>query len=252
MCEGLSDWISEEDDERSGSSIDPVVPGEETGFAAEVKDGALAANESLREIVDTKGRVLDFGSRRDAEDFASRLSNTGGSLRIQAVPDNEPKDIEGYVLKGHNPSIKEPAAVDGDTMTFDVGANLYGSLGETIVFGSPKPYPLIHFVRQDLGIDDSEASLHVKVHRGERITFENRTGRDSWIPDCVVDATNGWHGERLERYYCEIKTGDASFERSQIDAMRTLADDKRVLKIRVRIDDLPDQYSMRITEVEST
>ncbi|NHN60471.1 MULTISPECIES: hypothetical protein [Halorussus] len=55
----------------------------------------------------------------------------------------------------------------------------------------------------------------------------------------------------LERYYCEIKTGNASFERSQVDAVKALARKERVLKIRVIIENLPDQYSLRIHEVES-
>ncbi|WP_225336492.1 hypothetical protein [Halomicrobium urmianum] len=47
----------------------------------------------------------------------------------------------------------------------------------------------------------------------------------------------------------QIKTGDASFERSQVDAMAALARDERVLKIRVTIEALPDQYSLRIRDV---
>lgn len=50
----------------------------------------------------------------------------------------------------------------------------------------------------------------------------------------------------------EIKTGDASFERTQVATMQELAKEKRVLKIRVDIDSLPDQYSLRIREVEPT
>ncbi|WP_238593261.1 hypothetical protein [Natronobacterium lacisalsi] len=63
-------------------------------------------------------------------------------------------------------------------------------------------------------------------------------------------ARDGWNGDVLERYYCEIKTGNASFERSQMETMRELATEERVLKIRVLIDDVPDQYSLRIREVE--
>jgi hypothetical protein len=51
-------------------------------------------------------------------------------------------------------------------------------------------------------------------------------------------------------YRCEIKTGDASFQRTQMKAMRELAKEARVLKIRVLIDDLPKQYSVRVHEVE--
>lgn len=75
--------------------------------------------------------------------------------------------------------------------------------------------------------------------------------RRRWPADCVVEAKGRWDGRVLERCYCEIKTGDASFERAQVEAMQELAKEERVLKIRVVIDSLPDQYSVRIHEVES-
>jgi hypothetical protein len=71
------------------------------------------------------------------------------------------------------------------------------------------------------------------------------------VPDCKVVVRDGWNGPVLERYYCEIKTGNASFERSQVAAMEQLAREERVLKIRMLIEELPDRYSLRIHEVES-
>jgi len=47
----------------------------------------------------------------------------------------------------------------------------------------------------------------------------------------------------LERYYCRIKTGNASFERSQSAAMKQLEREKHILKIRVLIEELAD-YSL--------
>jgi hypothetical protein len=76
-------------------------------------------------------------------------------------------------------------------------------------------------------------------------------GRLNWHPDCCVIARDGWKDGLIERYWCEIKTGNASFERQQVESMRKLAAEERVLKIRVIIDDLPDQYSVRIHEVEA-
>jgi hypothetical protein len=231
-------------------TADPIKPEEETGFVVEVKSGALEVNCRLREAVEVHGRTLDFGSRQQAENYASQLSASDGSVRIQASPDNEPRDIDAYLLADHDPSIKEPADVDGDTWTFDVGANLYGSLGEAILLESPKPHALIYFVRQDLDVDDDdlEWGLNVDVTPGQPLAVDSSNGAKRWTPDCVVKAKDGWD-EVLEQYYCEIKTGDASFERSQVEAMEGLASDERVLKIRVGIDDLPDQYSIRIHEV---
>jgi hypothetical protein len=235
-----------------GYAVDPVEPGDETGYAVEVKSGALDVNGELREVVERRGHTLDFGSRAWAEDYARQLSATDGELKIQAAPANEPDEIDAYLLAGHSPSIKEPAAVDGDTWTFDVGANLYGSLGEAILLHSPKPHALVYFVRQDLDLDEDklEWGLNVEVTAAEPLAVEHSDGLKRWTPDCVIEARDGWGGETLETYYCEIKTGDASFERSQVETMEALARDKRVLKIRVDIENLPDEYSLRIHEVE--
>ncbi len=72
-----------------------------------------------------------------------------------------------------------------------------------------------------------------------------------WTPDCIVRAKDEWDGV-LAQYYCEIKTGNASFERLQSAVMKELAAQERVLQIRVQSNDLPEQYSLRIREVESS
>jgi len=228
-----------------------IEPGKRTGFVAEAKAGALDVNGQLREAVEAHGHILDFGSRQQAENYASQLSTSDGSLKIQAAPENEPKEIDAYLLADHNPSIKEPAEGEDDTWTFDVGANLYGALGEAILLESPKPHALVYFVRQDLDFDEDtlEWELNVDVNRGQMLTVESSSGKGNWIPDCIIEAKDGWDGELLERYYCEIKTGGASFERSQVESMEALARNERVLKIRVIIENLPNQYSIRIREV---
>ncbi|MBX0325669.1 hypothetical protein EGH21_21875 [Halomicroarcula sp. F13] len=232
-------------------TADPIEPGARTGYTVEAKAGALEVNAQLRAVTESHGGILAFGSRHHAEAYAGQLSASDGSLRIQAVPENEPKDIDAYLLADHNPSIKEPADVDGDTWTFDVGANLYGALGEAILLESPKPHALVYFVRQDLDIDEDnlEWGLNVDVNRGRLLSVDCSDGKERWTPDCVVEAKDGWDGALLERYYCEIKTGGASFERSQVESMEALARNERILKIRVSIEELPDQYSLRIREV---
>jgi hypothetical protein len=231
--------------------VDPIEPGDQTGFVVEVKAGAIDVNNTLPEDIETHGWTLDFGSRAHAEAYASQLSALDGSLRIQAAPENEPDDIDAYLLADHTPSITEPADIDGKTWTFDVGANLYGTLGEAILTSAPKPYALYYFVRRDLEIDDGEleSGLALEVETSKPILVDLPNGAKRWTPDCVVQARDGWDGRVLARYYCEIKTGNASFERSQVTVMEELAKTERVLKIRVRIDDLPDQYSLRIHEV---
>jgi len=115
------------------------------------------------------------------------------------------------------------------------------------VTSGAKPSALEYFVKQDIDTDDLELGLRISVTSGEPVSLDHR--QISWVPDCCIEARDGWQGNLFERYWCEIKTGDASFERSQAAAMQALATDKRVLKIRVLIDDLPDQYSVRIHEV---
>lgn len=235
-----------------GRDGNPVEPGEETGFTVEVKAGALEVNEGFVEVVDSHGRQLEFGPRAHAETYARQLSVEGGDLRLQAAAPNDPNDVDGYLLAAHDPSIKEPAEVEGATWTFDVGANLYGALGEAILLEAPRPHALYYFVRQDLDLDDLESGLNLDVRSGSVVSFGEDRGdsRTNWVPDCTVVARDEWDGPVLEQYYCEIKTGDASFERSQVAAMEQFARDERVLKIRMLVEELPDQYSLRIHEVE--
>lgn len=233
-------------------TTEPIEPGETTGFAVEVKPGALEVNTRLTGAIETHGRTLDFGSRSEAETYARRLSSLDGSLRVQAAPENDPSGVDAYLLAAHDPSIAEPAETDGDVWTFDVGANLYGALGESILTESPKPHALRYFVREDLAESgvEPERGLSLEITRGVPVSVDHAGGTDRWIPDCILVAKDGWDGRVLERYYCEIKTGDASFERSQLDAMESLARNVRVVKIRVDVTELPERYSVRIEDVE--
>lgn len=247
------EWVPE-DCERSIVSADAVEPFKDTGFRVEIKPDALEVNASLRTAVEDHGSILEFGSRSQSERYAVQLSASSGNLRIQAAAPNDPSDVDAYLLADHNPSVTEPASKTGDTWTFDVGANLYGTLGEAILTSTPKPHALTYYVRQDLDVADealtSELKVDVETDCDVLVGASGSDDRLTWIPDCKLVARDGWNGEVLERYYCEIKTGNASFERSQLATMKHLATKERVLKIRVLIDDLPAQYSLRIHEVE--
>jgi hypothetical protein len=232
-------------------TAEPIIPGDRTGFTVEVKDNAIAVNSALSEVITTHGRTLDFGSRDHAGAYASQLSAGDGPLRIQSAPANDARAVDAYLLADHTSSITEPAETDGETWTFDVGANLYGALGEAIMTGASKPHALYYFVRQDLELDEDEleSGLALEVERSRPISVDHPDGEKRWTPDCVVRAKDGWDSCELARYYCEIKTGNASFERSQSAVMEELAAQERVLKIRVKIKDLPKRYSLRIHEV---
>lgn len=242
-----------ERDPSSGDRRDaPVHPNRATGYAVSIKSGALEVNHRLVEVRDEYGETLTFADRETAEAFAHRLSSDGGDLRIQAAAPNDPDEVDAYLLADHQPSVHEPAAVDGDSLTFDVGANLYGVLGEAVVSGGPTSPALEHFVKQDLANRSLEDRLRLRVTEGEFVSFpDDGTDPNRWMPDCCVEARDGWRGRLVERYWCEIKTGDASFERTQVAAMRELAKESRVLKVRVLIEDLPEQYTVRIREVDS-
>lgn len=251
FCDG--EWVSE-DRGKSTVSTDAVEPFEDTGFRVEIKPDAFEVNAPLRKTMEDHGSVLEFGSRVQSERYAAQLSASGGDLRIQAAAPNDPSDVDAYLLADYNPSITKPASKTGDTWTFDVGANLYGTLGEAILTLTPKPHALIYYVRQDLDVADealtSELKVDVETDCDVLIGASGSDDQLTWIPDCELVARDRWNGKVLERYYCEIKTGNASFERSQLATMQHLAAEERVLKIRVLIDDLPAQYSLRIYEVE--
>jgi hypothetical protein len=245
--------VAEDTRSDAAGETNPVEPGNGTGFRVEAKPGALEVNTELRTAVDQHGHTLEFTSRTQATTYADQLSANGGDLRLQAAAPNDPTDVDAYLLADHNPSIKEPATINGDTWTFDVGANLFGTLGEAILTATPKSHALIYFIKQDLNLNDTalDHGLTVDVETDCAITRpgDQSGDRNLWYPDCKLIARDGWNGPHLETYYCEIKTGDASFERAQLETMQALAETERVLKIRVLIDDLPDQYSLRIHEV---
>jgi hypothetical protein len=239
--------------ESVGSATDPPVsPGVDTGYTVTVNGGALEVNERLETAVDAHGRTLEFGTRTQAELYTEWLSTGDRSLRLQAAAANEPADVDAYLLASHDPSVSEPVDTDDESLTFDVGANLYGALGEALLLDGPKPYALRYVVRRDLGISESEFEerFAMQIDRGTTISLDDDDGSvNRWIPDCTITVRDGWEGPLVERYYCEIKTGDASFQRSQMAAMQELAKSERVFKIRVRIDSLPEQYSLRVDEV---
>lgn len=73
----------------------------------------------------------------------------------------------------------------------------------------PKPSALEYFVKRDLDVDsdDLEFGLRIDVTSGKPVSADKG---GSWMPDCCVVARDGWNDGVLERYWCEIKTGDAS------------------------------------------
>jgi hypothetical protein len=258
-------------DAAARADADGPVPNERRGFTLSIKPGAVAVNAPLASVIDEHGTTVTFGSREEAEAFAERYAARGGALRVQAAAPADDREADAYLLADHDPSVRTPATVDGGTLTFDVGANLYGRLGETVVTAGSAP-ALERFVRRDLADVPVRDGLEVAVRDGESLSLGALTPREGdwtggadgeggdrdgaagrWRPDCRVEARDGLRDPPLETYYCEIKTGGGTLERSQATAMRALAGthDLRVLRVDVSIDALPDQYDVRIAEVGS-
>lgn len=68
----------------------------------------------------------------------------------------------------------------------------------------------------------------------------------SWSPDGLIKAYNKVNGDLDRLVFFEVKTGNASFERGQLSDMQAVAEMYDVLKIRVNIEGLQGEYSVKI------
>ena len=213
-----------------------------------VKESAIKSNEAVAEFVDERGDVIKFQSRNDAEARAERLSSSGDRVRIQKAAPQEPANVDGYLIHFPERNTKAPKNSDRAGFTFDVGANQYGELGEALIYGSYGLSPGVKYYFYN-EVETIERDTH-RVWRIENPYLpEEIESVVSWSPDCLINVASRHDGEIVDQYFCEIKTGNASFERNQARDMKAVARTHGVLKIRVIIDQLPDEYTIRITEV---
>lgn len=201
--------------------------------------GRACNNALVRNRFFARNETRAFDSRADAEAFAARASREG-TVRVvvqAAAPQDDTCDAYLVAIPARNTT--EPANPDDDYWRFHTDANQQGAIGELLAT-TPRTNPpaLTWFVRQDL--DDPDGLV-------VRTTRDVDPVRD-WWPDCRIDATVD--GTVVETYYCEIKTGNASFQRGQRDGMDHAASTGRVLTARVRIDDLPDEYEINVQEYD--
>lgn len=246
------------------------------GFRVAVKPSTIDANEATRALTAERGNPLTFESRTAAEAEAARLSERGATpVAIQRAAPQDPEHVDAYLVPRPERRTRDPIESADGRLTFETTAAQYGALGETLVCCySANPPLLTAYVRDDLGDEfsgDVEDSLWIDVDRdpdpvvygatsGDSATGRNNaSGRDtatdratrlSWVPDCVARARDGPGGPVLSAYYCEIKTGDASFQRDQATVMAYEAREANVLKVRVDVDGLPDEYTARIDRVD--
>jgi len=231
---------------------------QQVGCKIAIKDSARRENRAVDQLYKEEGGILEYESRAAAKEDAEKFSSSGnGRVAVQRAAPNDPSDVDGYLVYAPVQNKHTPKGTLEDSWTFDTTANQYGALGETLITTRGIP-ALKHFVQQDLAPFPSEEiqkSVRVKVKTEpsgfdwESLRSAIGDNRVNWTPDCEVIVTLGYPSVEIHRYVCEIKTGDASFERNQQDAMRAASEDIDVLKIRVRIDELPTQYSVKFQRV---
>lgn len=197
-------------------------------------------NEVVRSRFFARGESRAFESRESAEAFATHATKKGDvRVEIQAAAPQDPTGCDAYLVAIPARNTEEPANPEADAWRFHTEANQHGAIGELLAT-TPKTNPpaFTWFVRRDLG---DPPGLVVRVRDDV-----DPVGR--WRPDCRLVASVD--GDVVEDYLCEIKTGNASFQRGQRDGMDRHAESGRVLTARVRIGALPDEYEVTVNEYE--
>lgn len=215
-------------------------------YVVEIKETARESNSAVECYVQNSGAHLEFKSREAAEKFANEISSKGGRVRIQAAAPQDPSSVDAYLIPFPKRHITEPKDSPKSGLTFDVGANVYGEIGNAVIFGSSGVSPAIryYFYSEIEGFE--EASHNLRSIRQPYLP-DDVPDDVSWSPDGLVQVWS--FGELVDQYFCEVKTGNASFERGQLAGMRRVSRYYPVLKIRVDIGNLPDEYTVRIAPV---
>lgn len=227
-------------------------------FRVAIKDSAASVLEGDLQPTPDETQVLEFKSRHAAEESIDAIEQTeAGSFELQQPAPNDSDDVDAYLVFYPETRKRSPDGSLTDGWAFDTTANQYGAIGEALIT-APGTTALEHFVRQDLAdtIDtDRTDRLHIDCKTSPG-AFDWETLRSAaegeqlrWIPDCEVLVRLPDRRGSLHRYFCEIKTGDASFQRNQATDMTAVSEVADVLKIRVRIDELPDEYSVTFNRV---
>lgn len=220
-------------------------------YVVAIKDSAARRNEAVSRFADENGRTPRLESRAAAESLAHRLSaDADPSVRIQRAAPNDAGDVDAYLVPAPDRRIREPAVTEDGTRVFDVGATVYGAIGEAIVAGAGRNPPLLtDYAAGDLDLPRSALEVDVETDL-EAVSVPTADGGTArWRPDCVATVRRSGGDAVLAEYWGEVKTGRATLERSQRAAMRRRATDVTVLLVRVSLEDLPDRYAATIEEI---
>lgn len=217
-------------------------------YRVAVKDSATESNAAARDL---DREVVRFDSVSEAHRRARRLSEEGDTpVKIQQAAPQDSDDVDGYLVAWPERRRWNPDGTPTEGLTFDTAANQYGALGEAVVLTpTVNPPVLTHFARVDADLSEREtATLRVELDTDPDPV--EVAGSKRWEPDCRAVVRLGPDRPVLTEYWCEVKTGDGSFERSQRAAMTAKAREATVLKIRVEVDDLPDSYTAWVRTVD--
>ena len=220
-----------------------------TAFRVAVKESATEANEAVARFA-AADEIVEFDSEMAARSRAGELSADGSTpVAVQHAAPQDAADVDAYLVAWPRRRKWDPDGSPTTGLTFGTTANQYGALGEALVCSPTVNPPLLtHFAELDTA-ESSDAALRVELDTNPDPVVVGTTG-ERWEPDCRATVRLGPDRPVLTEYWCEVKAGDGSFERSQREAMRAKAREATVLKIRVDLDDLPDGYTAWIRKVE--
>ncbi|WP_135806079.1 hypothetical protein [Halorussus marinus] len=217
-------------------------------FRVAIKDSATDANEAAWQFGRAEGETAKFDSEADARRRARELSAAGETpLKIQRAAPQDPSDADAYLVAWPERRRRDPDGTPARGLTFDTAANQYGALGEAVVCSpAVNPPVLAHFARVDPALPDEDLRVELDADPEPVVVGASRR----WVPDCRATVRLGPDRPVLTEYWCEVKTGDGSFERSQREAMTAKAGEATVLKIRVDVTELPDSYTAWVRKVD--
>lgn len=229
---------------------------DEDAFRVAVKPSAIDATDAARALVADRGEVVAFPSEDAAVAEAERLSrDAAAGLRVQRAAPQDPAAVDAYLIAWPDRRTHDPVESADGRMTFETTAHQYGAIGEALLLSyGANPPPLAAYVSDDLQDGTPGGEFWVDVDRDpDPVVFGGAEPATwmRWVPDCVATARETATGAALRTYWCEIKTGDASFGRDQADVMAYKAHEAPVLSIRVDVTGLPDRYSVGIREVDA-
>jgi len=216
-------------------------------FRVAIKDSATDANEAAWQFARAEGDAVAFDCEADARSRARELSAIGETpLKIQRAAPQDPSDADAYLVAWPERRRWDPDGTPTRGLTFDTAANQYGALGEAVVCSpAVNPPVLAHFARVDPNLPEEELRVELDTDPEPVVVGPDRR----WVPDCRATVRLGPDRPALTEYWCEVKTGDGSFERSQREAMSAKAREATVLKIRVDVTELPDSYTAWVRKV---